>query len=77
MRSGGQATTRAKDGLAPYVRGSCRTAVSRDCAAITARDHLSASQSRRRSWRKYGRLARGQGGVVLDVERIEALGVWK
>jgi hypothetical protein len=23
------------------------------------------------SWRNYGRLARGQGGVVLDVERIE------
>jgi hypothetical protein len=29
------------------------------------------------SWRKYGRLARGQGGVVLDVEGIEDLGGWK
>jgi hypothetical protein len=42
------------------------------CAAITASDvSLQPAEAGDASWRNYSRLARGQGGVVLDVERIE------
>jgi hypothetical protein len=44
--------------------------------AITALDDRQPAGAGDASWRNYGRLARGQGGV-LDVERIEALGGWK
>jgi hypothetical protein len=56
----------------PYVRGSCRTGVSRDCAVITARDDPSAGQASDASWGKYGRLARG--GLTLDLEGFETRG---
>jgi hypothetical protein len=45
--------------------------------AITTLDEPSAGRTGDPPERKYGRQARGQGGAVLDVERIDALGGWK
>jgi hypothetical protein len=45
--------------------------------AIAALDDRQPADAGDASWRNYGRLARGQGGVMLDVELIEALGGWK
>jgi hypothetical protein len=47
------------------------------CVAIAALDDRQPAEVGDASWRKCGRLARGQGEVVLDVERVEALGGWK
>jgi hypothetical protein len=45
--------------------------------ATAALDDRQSAEAGDPSWRKYGRRARGPGGVVLDVERVETLGGWK